>query len=188
MIDNSEEEDQMADAFIRAVGALQRNAYVIDGIVTAVGYPQNYTCTVTIGTAPDTPVTLPPVLMRVLSTSQASFLEIPAVGSNCIICFRDGKAGRPQLLWVDKADKLLLNYGLIQANGGNNGGMINVEPAVTRYNLIENDVNSLKNAFMAWVVVPNDGGAALKAIAAAWAGNPLAVTTRDEIEDTKFTH
>lgn len=188
MIDESEAEDQMADAFIRAVGALQRNAYVIDGVVTACNYPTDYTCTVTIGVAPDEPVTLPPVLMRVLKTAQAAFLEIPSVGSNCIICFRDGKAGRPQLLWVDKADKLLLNYPSIVANGGENGGLVNVEDLVQRLNLIENDVNALKNAFNAWVVVPDDGGAALKATAAAWSGQQLAVTTRQEIEDTKFTH
>lgn len=38
---------------------------------------------------------------------------------------------------------------------------------------LKNDIASLKQAFSTWVVVPNDGGAALKAASAAWAGTAL---------------
>lgn len=41
---------------------------------------------------------------------------------------------------------------------------------------LQNDVTTLKNAFTAWVVVPQDGGAALKAAAGVWAGTPFAFT------------
>lgn len=181
-------QSELEEAFTRAVRVHMRSAYLIDGVIKSVEYPDSYTCTVSVGTAPDEPVDFNNVALRVLWTNQASFLELPTVGSKCIICFRDGNMGRRQLFAADTCDKLLMNYPLIQANGGKNGGLINVVPLVERFNLIEQDINNLKSAFASWIVVPDDGGAALKAIAAGWYGQELAETTREEIEDTTVTH
>lgn len=38
---------------------------------------------------------------------------------------------------------------------------------------LQNDLTTLKNAFSGWVVVPNDGGAALKAATTAWYGTAI---------------
>lgn len=46
---------------------------------------------------------------------------------------------------------------------------------------LQTDLANLKQAFNSWVVVPNDGGSALKASSATWAGTPL---TKD-IDDAK---
>jgi len=43
--------------------------------------------------------------------------------------------------------------------------------------------NTLKAAFTSWVVVPTDGGAALKAITAAWAGSTITPTVLADIEN-----
>ena len=46
-------------------------------------------------------------------------------------------------------------------NGGSLGGLVKVEDITTRLNLIEKDINKLKQAFTSWSPVPQDGGAAL---------------------------
>lgn len=73
-------------------------------------------------------------------------------------------------------------------NGGNFGGMVKVEPLTSRINDIENDINELKNIFASWVTVPQDGGAALKAASATWAGSLLTPTQRGDYENEKVKH
>ena len=77
-----------------------------------------------------------------------------------------------------------LSHDRIQMNGGTLGGLVKLTDLVGRLNLIENDLNAIKNAFASWVVAPNDGGGALKAIAAAWAGNAITPTVNGDIENT----
>lgn len=47
---------------------------------------------------------------------------------------------------------------------------------------IQNDIAALKQVFQTWAPVANDGGAALKAAAAAWMGQPL----QKNIDDAKI--
>lgn len=178
---------QLEEAFTRAVGVLHRNAYVIDGIVSSVDYPDAFTCTVTIGAGPDQ-ADVGPVILRVLTDSQDAFVEIPKLNTPCVIVFRDGHQARPQMLACNEADKILITSTQIIANGGDNGGLVNISPAVAMWKAIVDDINKLKAAFNGWVVVPDDGGAALKASAAAWAGGNLQEPDRSQLEDTTFTH
>lgn len=70
-------------------------------------------------------------------------------------------------------------------NGGELGGAVKVEELTTRLNTIEKDINALKNVFSAWVVAPQDGGAALKGAASTWAGQSLTLTKREDYENEK---
>ena len=70
-------------------------------------------------------------------------------------------------------------------NGGKLGGSVKVEELTTRLNTIEKDINALKNVFSAWVVAPQDGGAALKGAASTWAGQSLILTKRGDYENEK---
>ncbi len=70
-------------------------------------------------------------------------------------------------------------------NGGKLGGSVKVEELTTRLNTIEKDINALKNVFSAWVVAPQDGGAALKGAASTWAGQSLTLTKRGDYENEK---
>lgn len=184
-------ESQLGEAFTRATAVLTRHMQVADGIVVDVDTdPESdtaFTCDIQVGTGSDI-VIYPDVPMKVLIGSRASVIEIPVKGTNCIISFRDGNMGRPQLDKVDQTDQLLLNCGQVIANEGQLGGLIKIEDLVNRLNILEKDVNTLKTAFNTWVTVPNDGGAALKAAAATWSGNPLTETVREDMEDTKFLH
>jgi hypothetical protein len=86
------------------------------------------------------------------------------------------------------ASTLEITDGLIEMNGGNNDGLVVVGDLVSKLNAIEQDINNLKAAFSAWVVLPNDGGAALKTAAATWYAATLTQTQQSDIENTKVTH
>lgn len=73
-------------------------------------------------------------------------------------------------------------------NGGSFGGMVKAEQLTQRINAIEKDINTLKNVFSAWVITPNDGGAALKLAASTWADSPLTLTQRSDYENGKVKH
>lgn len=76
----------------------------------------------------------------------------------------------------------------IALNGGGFGGTVKVEELTEHINTIENDINELKNIFSAWVAVPQDGGAALSALVANWAGDILTLTRRGDYENEKVKH
>lgn len=73
-------------------------------------------------------------------------------------------------------------------NGGDNGGLVNIQDLTTKLNNIEKDINKLKQAFATWVPVPQDGGASLKGGIASWAAQQLVQTQASDMEDTKITH
>lgn len=72
---------------------------------------------------------------------------------------------------------------------GANEGIVKVIELTDKLNNLENDINTLKTVFATtWVVVAQDGGAALKAAAATWAGSTLTPTIKSEIQNNKFIH
>jgi hypothetical protein len=164
---------------VDAVKSITRGHVVIDGVIAAVD-TTNFTADVTVGDSLGS-ITYYSVPLRVLYAQQASVIEIPNTGSACIICFRDGNLGRPQLLMVHSTLKLLVNCSQVIFNNGNKGGLVNVNDLVIRLNNIENDINSLKTSLAGWTPVPQDGGAALKAAAGTWFGKTLTPTVRTNI-------
>lgn len=116
--------------------------------------------------------------VRLMADADDGALLLPTVGSTITIAisiFAD-----PIMVGYSGLDKIVLM-------GGDLGGMVRVIDLVTRLNKIEQDNNALKAAFSAWVVVPNDGGAALKASAASWSGQQLVPTERADIENLNIT-
>lgn len=183
------DQHELEQAFIGAVHGLVRHAIIVDANVTAVDADptsptSTFTCTVQVGG--DNGTTYFKVPIRVLIGSQASIMPVPVVGTDCRLAFMDGNAGRPILYDCDQVqDFYLTTAGNTVFNGGQNGGMVKVVDNVNRLNLIEQDINNLKSAFTTWVVVAEDGGAALKAAAATWFGKQLTETQRSDIENTK---
>lgn len=73
--------------------------------------------------------------------------------------------------------------------GTANGGVVKVSNLITKVNKIESDLNTLKTVFSTgWVVVAEDGGAALKAAAATWAAQTITPTTANDIQSTTVKH
>jgi hypothetical protein len=84
--------------------------------------------------------------------------------------------------------EIIVQDGEILLGDGSFNGLVKVDDLVTKLNKLENDLNTLKTAFSTWVVVPADGGAALKAITATWSAQTITPTQSADIENTLIKH
>ena len=114
------------------------------------------------------------------------FVLIPKEGSFIVVSFFDRTTGFVSL--TSEIEKILIDTDLVQFNGGDNGGLININDLVTQMNKAQNDLNSLKSAISGWIPVANDGGAALKIALGSFFGTQLNLTVKGDMEDTKITH
>lgn len=117
-------------------------------------------------------------VVMVADLSSGELRELAVVGFTDVK-FIDAKIG---------SSKVHIADGIIEMNGGDNAGLVNVKELVARLNAVEQDINNLKTALSGWVPVPQDGGAALKTSASGWAAKQLVATKQSDIEDTKITH
>lgn len=73
-------------------------------------------------------------------------------------------------------------------NGDAFGGLVRADDVAQALASLQQDINSLKQVFATWVPVTQDGGAALKASAASWFAQPLAVTQSTQLQNPKVSH
>lgn len=136
-------------------------------------------------------------LNAVLDSYQNHLLIVPKDQSAVAFICVDGKPTDPLIIAYSEIEKVMLTIGesdiliedgKIKMNGGDLGGLINIEDLVSHINTIENDINNLKTALSGWTPIPQDGGAALKTAVTTWAGQQITKTKKSDIEDTKVTH
>lgn len=108
-------------------------------------------------------------------------ITIPVVGSRVMLGLLENKRQATWLLFAEAVKERRIN-------GNALGGLVMVEPLVAQLNELKSQVNQLKGILGSWVPVPNDGGLALKAAAATWAGQPLATTARQQLENPVVSH
>lgn len=113
-------------------------------------------------------------------------VQIPTVDSYVVATFLSKDTAFISL--CTDVDKILIDTEEITINGGSNGGLININDLITKLNTIENDLNSLKLALSTWIPIPNDGGAALKAVISSYAAQTLTPTIVTDLEDDKIKH
>lgn len=125
--------------------------------------------------------------------STVGVVQIPREGSFVMVGFvQDGAAGmvllcddieEAQVVVKDtETASIVVSEDGIVMNGGGLRGLVKVEAMTERLNLIEDDINKLKQALTSWKPEPQDGGAALKDGVTAWAGQQLAKT---KVKDTE---
>ena len=107
-----------------------------------------------------------------------SFIIYPKVGTLCLIAIIEGMETDALLLSAAEADKIVLNDGQL-------GGMVKVNELTGRLNLIEKDINSLKQSLTGWSPVANDGGSALKTALSSFMSGTLEETKAEDIENEK---
>lgn len=174
-----------SESFMNAFTALGRDYTVFLGVVNSVD-EINYVCEVTVGDSSSGTI-YANVFLEVLKGLLGSFLCVPAVGSNVLMCFRNGNPDLRQILKSHQVAKFIANPTLWQFGDGSNGGLPMSVPVIDQINSIKTDLNNLKAAFIAWVVVPEDGGAALRASAATWSGQTLTPAKPTDIENPNVT-
>lgn len=107
-------------------------------------------------------------------------VQIPSVESIVLVATIGDSIGNRFVLAFGEVEKVLFF-------GGSNGGLINIQTLIENLNKTNDVVNAIKDSLLNWAPVPNDGGAALKALAATNIGIKM---TGDfsSIEDEKVKH
>lgn len=118
--------------------------------------------------------------VRIIADStKDGFIIYPKVGSTVVVTFMgDSSAYISMFSEVDEIHLAGVNY----------GGLAKTANLVTRLNNCENKLNSIISAFNAWLVAPNDGGAALKVASAAFTASSVPVTVQADISSTTVYH
>ena len=102
----------------------------------------------------------------------------PKPGTTCLVGIIEGQETDAFLISAEEVDEIVLN-------GGTLGGLVKVGELTDRLNLIEKDINSLKQKLSGWTPVPNDGGSALKAALSSYFTESLQETQVKDIENER---
>jgi hypothetical protein len=125
--------------------------------------------------------------VRLMAVVDDGLLIEPVVGSTVKVIFSQNV--EPYVCQFSEIQNItIISVGQITLNDGSFGGLIKISDLVSKMNILEKDLNALKEAFTGWIVAPTDGGAALKAITATWSGSQITETQNDDLENTKVTH
>jgi hypothetical protein len=138
-------------------------------------------------------------LKPTIDNVKKGIIAIPSVDSYVIIGFLKNKDTNPFVIWCSNFEKYYMfgeggntfefkDDGTILINGDTFDGVPKVQVVTDEINDIKTDINTLKAAFTAWIVIPSDGGAALKAAAASWAGQILTPAVKTDLENAKVKH
>lgn len=103
---------------------------------------------------------------------------VPKIGSVVIVAMMNGQAGYIAM-WSDLDSIKMLD--------GSYGGLTKTQELKTQLDKVNNQLQAIVTAMTNWVVVPSDGGGALKTLFTAQiAGKPAGTFTG--IENDKITH
>lgn len=136
-------------ALINFANWATRGCVIIDGVIKDVD-SINFTCSITVND-----VVYYNVPIKVLKGSQASFIEIPKVGSSCLMNFRERNINRPQVFSIHEVDKILVKVGdstleIIDGtwtfNGGSLGGMVKISELNDNITSIKNYIEAINTA------------------------------------------
>ncbi len=179
-----------SEALVKAIkNATMSGEQLLTGKVVAVDEAEN-TCDVDIDG--DAPTIFGVRLRAIVDNTTDGIIQIPAIDSSVLI----GKLTTS--LWCvlvfSKIDKCKLKIGsqtliiddnVFIFNDGGLDGMVKINPLVDKISAIENKLNSVIQKLVAWIPVPNDGGAALKALVASL--TPITpITQKSDLENEKI--
>lgn len=130
-------------------------------------------------------------LQSVIGETQG-FVLIPKDRSFIAVSFFDKSKGFVSL--TSELEKILIDTALVQYNGGENGGLINIEGLVSRMNEIENKLNGLVDNFNAHIHVTTAtvGATAVPGVIVPTTppstNKVIPVTNRNDFEDNAIKH
>ena len=155
-----------------------------DTFVCTVKSVEGATCTV-VRVLDD--LEIPDVRLNCHSTENSGIVITPKKDSYVLVTSIDGL--NFFVSQCSEVEKITIDCnGDIIINGGNNGGLINIEKLTQKINTIEKNINTLKEKINTWTPTPQDGGAGLRTACLTWAGQMITLTKTSDYEDTKVTH
>lgn len=156
--------------------------YVDAEVVSVDTASRTCVCEVTLG---ETSYVLPDV--RLMAAVGDGILIVPKIDSDVKIIF--SALNEPFVCQYSDVEKVVIDANTsISFNDGSFGGVLKAAELVADINNIKKDINNLKQAFSSWVVIPNDGGAALKTAATTWFGESIPDTNLSDVVNNKVTH
>lgn len=119
---------------------------------------------------------------------KGSFVNVGIIGNDENNCFVIQYGKIKKVLFVSDKTNVEFNMtsGDILFNKGNKGGMVIVDELSQEINKISRFIEAFQNVVKSWQPVPNDGGAALKALSSSFVNLPLPETSR--LENKKVKH
>lgn len=108
-------------------------------------------------------------------------LVVPAPGSRVLVGSLTGDYRDLAVLSVERFDRW-------QFGGDKYGGLVKAPGLVERLNVLEKNLNDLKQLVSGWKPVPQDGGASLQLALQSWLAGTLTETRQTDIENTKIVH
>jgi len=125
--------------------------------------------------------------VRLMAVIDDGILFEPVIGSTVKVIF--SRLVEPFVCQYSELENITIDaVTTIKFNDGSFGGLLKIKETVDKLNALEKDLNNLKNAFNSWVIVPSDGGLALKTITSAWSGQSLTKTKINDLENKKVKH
>ena len=111
----------------------------------------------------------------------------PTVGSICLIGIVEGEECNGFILSASEVEKIEIKANtVIEFNGGTLGSLVDINKLVSKMNVIEQSLNSLKTVFGSWAPVTGDGGASLKAALATYISQTITQTLIADVENNKI--
>ncbi|MCW5900493.1 MAG: hypothetical protein KIT10_14610 [Flavobacteriales bacterium] len=108
-------------------------------------------------------------------------ITVPEPGSKVLLGIIENKHVATFLLFAESIAERRIN-------GNALGGIVKADAVAQELATLQAELNQLKSLLNAWVPVPNDGGAALKTSLTAWAGQPVATTNSQQLQNPKVSH
>lgn len=105
----------------------------------------------------------------------------PEPGSKVLLGLIGNKAEACILLFAEQTAQRHIN-------GNQNGGLVLADEVTNEINAIKGQLNQLKTILQGWVPVPNDGGAALKALLNTWTNQQMASTVSGNLQNKRVSH
>ena len=125
--------------------------------------------------------------VKLMAVVDDGVLFEPVIGSTVKVIFSQNI--EPFVCQYSEIENITLDAKtLIKLNDGSFGGLLKIKETVDRLNAVEKDLNSLKTAFSSWIVIPSDGGAALKTVTAKWMADRIKETKISDLENIKVKH
>jgi hypothetical protein len=157
---------ELESAFVNFGKLFSKGAMVLEGTIKSVD-ETNYTCVVDLINSdpnPEKRVSVYNVPLKVLKKVKSSVIEIPTISTEeelnyCLLCYRYNNILTPQLIMVDKIDKVIydINGKTLEItedgfvfNGGENGGMVLINKLLERINNIENKLKEHQHAYVTY--------------------------------------
>jgi len=125
------------------------------------------------------------IRFQAVASQTVGFVLVPKEGSDIAVTFVNKSTGFVAL--TTEIDKMLIDTDLTQFNGGDNGGLINIEPLTNKINALESKVNEIITTFNTHTHIASSFGAPTTPPPLPVTG-VLTPTVRTDYEDKSFLH